>query len=226
MSQIARLMHLIDSSLPTGSFAYSMGLESSITFGLIKDSFGLRSYLYTFLQQTVSFDYPFINSCLALQFPDLNEELKKITKAYDTLMLVPATRKASLVQAKNWNKLFASFYPEAGILEIKEWFIREDVPLHYLFAFALSLKRGKFSMIDIKRMHLHMCLRDQVSAAIRLGFLGPMEGHKLQHDFYTIFDDLIVADDATPYTAAYRSAFLLDVAQVYHEDIYSKLFQN
>ncbi len=71
-----------------------------------------------------------------------------------------------------------------------------------------------------------MLLRDQLSAAIRLGLLGPLEGHQLQHDFYAVFEHILAAQAGKGYGEAVRSAFMLDVAQVLHEDIYSKLFQN
>ena len=75
-------------------------------------------------------------------------------------------------------------------------------------------------------MYLHLALRDQLSAAIRLGFIGPMAGHLLQHDFYGIFESLLVSADIRPYTEATRCTLLLDVAQIFHDDIYSRLFQN
>lgn len=226
MSRLSRLMHIIDSSLPTGSFAYSLGLESSITFELISTQSELRHYLYSFLQQIVSADFPFINSCFLQGISDLDEQLLMMGEAYDAFLLTPTIYKSSLIQAKNWNKLLGTFYPEAALNEIEDWFSANDVPFHYLFAFSLGLKRAGFSLEEVREMHLHIALRDQISAGIRLGFIGPMEAHKLQHDFYSIFETLLEGCKDFTYLKATRSAFLLDVAQVYHEDIYSKLFQN
>jgi urease accessory protein len=222
--QFARLLHLVDSAIPTGSFAYSYGLESSIIFGLVKNQFGLRNYLYSFLQQVTSMEIPFLNSCF--QWPELNRKLVRIAEEYDAMMLVPTMQKASITQAKNWLRLLTSFYPEADLPEINHWFQLQNLPLHFPFAFALSLQRIGFSLPDAQTMYLHMALRDQISAAIRLGIIGPMEGHKLQHDFYTVFENLLAAHADADYTQATRSAFLLDTAQAFHEDIYSKLFQN
>ncbi|KAA3436308.1 urease accessory protein UreF [Rufibacter hautae] len=224
--KFARLLHLVDSSIPTGSFAYSYGLESSITFGLIKDRLGLRHYLYSYLQQVVGMEIPFLTSCYTLELPDLNPTLRIMAEEYDAMMLVPTIRKASVVQGKNWLKLLASLYPASGMQEIRRWFEEQELPTHFVLVFALCLKRVEFTLADLQTMYLHMALRDQVSAAIRLGFIGPMEGHKLQHDFYSIFENLLQNQTAREYTQATRSAFMLDTAQVLQEDIYSKLFQN
>ncbi|HEX8348957.1 MAG TPA: urease accessory UreF family protein [Hymenobacter sp.] len=226
MTQFARLLHLVDSAIPTGSFAYSYGLESSITFGLLKTPFGLRNYLYSYLQQVASMELPYINSCGKLASPDLGDELRDLTESYDAMMLVPTLHRASLVQGKNWLKLLESFYPAAQLRELNTWFSTKSLPLHFTLVFALGLKRAGFSIQDLQTMYLHMALRDQLSAAIRLGFVGPMEGHQLQHDFYSIFEELLANHAHKEYHEAARSAFLLDTAQTFHDDIYSKLFQN
>jgi urease accessory protein len=131
-----------------------------------------------------------------------------------------------VVQGRSWLKLLTSFYPEAAISDIGAWFARQELPLHFTLIFALGLQRAGFTADQAQTMYLHMLLRDQLSAAIRLGFLGPLEGHQLQHDFYAIFEHVLAAQAGKTYTEATRSAFLLDVAQVLHEDIYSRLFQN
>ncbi|WP_426059619.1 urease accessory protein UreF [Hymenobacter sp. B1770] len=222
--QFARLLHLVDSAIPTGSFAYSYGLESSITLGLVSTPFALRNYLYSYLQQAGSAELPFINSSFRLA--ELGEEMKVVAEEYDAQLQVPSLYKASAVQGRNWLKLLASFYPESGLDTITQWFAGLNIPPHFTLVFALALQRSGFALAELQAMYLHMLLRDQLSAAIRLGFLGPLEGHQLQHDFYTVFEHILAAHAGKEYGEAVRSAFLLDVAQVLHEDIYSKLFQN
>ena len=224
MSQFARLLHLVDSAIPTGSFAYSYGLESSITFGLINTPFALRNYLYSYLQQAGSAELPFINS--TFQLSEKNPEFQTLAEEYDAQLLVPTLYKASAVQGRNWLKLLTSFYPELELETITQWFAAHTIPPHFTLVFTLALQRAGFALAELQAMYLHMLLRDQLSAAIRLGFLGPLEGHKLQHDFYAVFEHILAAQTGKWYGEATRSAFLLDVAQVLHEDIYSKLFQN
>jgi urease accessory protein len=222
MSQLARLLHLADSALPTGSFAYSYGLESSLTFGLVRTEAEFRSYLYSFLQQAVSFELPFITSAVTL--PENN--LADLLLDYDAQLLTPALHRASLTQGKNWLKLLATFYPEAALGELGSELARQELPAHFVPLFGLSLGRVGFAVADIQTAYLHLALRDQLSAAIRLGFMGPMAGHLLQHDFYGVFENLLAAVDIRPYIEATRCTVLLDVAQMLHDDIYSRLFQN
>jgi len=222
MPHLARLLHLADSALPTGSFAYSYGLESSLTFGLIETETEFRAYLYSFLQQAVGFELPFITSAAQVSFTDLPTLLTE----YDAQLLTPTLHRASLTQGKNWLKLLATFYPAAGLAELGRELARQGLSLHFGPLFGLSLGRVGFALPDIQATYLHLALRDQLSAAIRLGFIGPMAGHLLQHDFYAIFESLLDSADIRPYSEATRCTLLLDVAQIFHDDIYSRLFQN
>ncbi|GAA4507322.1 urease accessory protein UreF [Hymenobacter ginsengisoli] len=221
MPHLARLLHLADSALPTGSFAYSYGLESSLTFGLVRTETEFRAYLYSFLQQAVGFDLPFITSAAGA-----SHDLEPLLLEYDAQLLTPALHQASLTQGKNWLKLLATFYPEVGLAELGQELARQQLPAHFVPLFGLSLGKAGFAVADIQATYLHLALRDQLSAAIRLGFIGPMAGHLLQHDFYEIFENLLDAADIRPYTEATRCTLLLDVAQILHDDIYSRLFQN
>lgn len=222
MPHLARLLHLADSALPTGSFAYSYGLESSLTFGLLKTETEFRAYLYSFLQQAVGFELPFITDAA---MPDASD-LPTLLTEYDAQLLIPALHRASLTQGKNWLKLLDTFYPEVGLAQLHRELVRQQLPGHFVPLFGLSLGKAGFSVADIQATYLHLALRDQLSAAIRLGFIGPMAGHLLQHDFYGIFESLLDSTDIRPYTEATRCTLLLDVAQIFHDDIYSRLFQN
>ena len=219
-----RLLHLVDSALPTGSFAYSYGLESSITTGLINSPSALRNYLYAYVQQAGSAELPFINS--TFQLTEKSPGFATVAEEYDAQLLVPALRNASAVQGRNWLKLLATFYPEAELDTITHWFVTQEIAPHFTLVFTLSLQRAGFALAELQAMYLHLLLRDQLSAAIRLGLLGPLAGHQLQHDFYAVFEHILARSAGKVYGEATRSAFVLEMAQVLHQNLYSRLFQN
>jgi urease accessory protein len=221
MSSLARLLHLTDSALPTGSFAYSYGLESSATFGLLPTAGELRAYLYSFLQQVAGVELPFATAA-ATAAP---VALEALLLDYDALLLVPALHRASLTQGKTWLRLLTDLYPDAGLAALATDLEQQQLPLHFAPVFGLTLARAGFAVPDLQTAYLHLALRDQVSAAIRLGLLGPLAGHRLQHAFYGIFDELLQAA-GQPVAQAGRSTPLLEIAQLLHDDLYSRLFQN
>ncbi|HEY9004532.1 MAG TPA: urease accessory UreF family protein [Ohtaekwangia sp.] len=218
-----RLLHLADSAVPVGSFAYSFGLESAVNAQAINDVNELANYLYAFLQQTTRFELPFVKDVFKAE--DTTETIARLVEEYDAMQFIPSMRKASITQGRNWMKVLMSFYPDASLHDIDGLFQERSLPSHVTILLALSLKKIGYNFQDVASLILHFALRDQLSAAIRLGVIGPMEAHQLQHKFYTILDDLLlqVPDDASQ---AFRSAFMLDIFQMNHQHIYSKLFQN
>jgi len=75
-------------------------------------------------------------------------------------------------------------------------------------------------------LYFYMALRDQASALIRLGAAGPSYAHKVLTSVLMYFECIIQQYIPVPYSMAYKSAYLLEVAQLSHERVYSKLFQN
>ena len=219
--QLPRLLHLTDSALPTGAFAYSYGLESSLTFGLIADEAAFRGYLYSCLQQVAGFELPFVAGAAQATAA----ELETLMSEYDAQLLVPTLHRTSLAQGNSWLRLLSAFYPAAGLAELGAELARRALPTHFAPLFGFTLGRVGFTAAEIQPAFLHLALRDQVSAAIRLGFIGPLAGHRLQHEFYGVFEELLAAVPAT-YGEALRCTALLDVAQMLHEEVYSRLFQN
>lgn len=226
MSQLNKLLHFADSTLPVGSFAYSYGLERTISTGLIINSSDLKNHVYSFLQQAVSMEIPFINSSYDLQNPFSKSDLVQIVQSYNAMMLVPSVYKSSVTLGKTWFRLLEAFYPNIGLDKIRNYFIKMNLPFHYVIILTLGLKTVDFSLPDVRILFLHSVLRDQISSAIRLGIIGTMEGNLIQHEFYNFFDELIQSFNDTHYTEANRSSFLLELNQMNHKHIYSKLFQN
>jgi urease accessory protein len=79
---------------------------------------------------------------------------------------------------------------------------------------------------DARRLHLFCLLRDQVSAAIRLGLVGPAEGHELQASLFGHCERLQRRSAERRHRDAWRCAPLIDLAQASHSRLYSRLFQN
>jgi urease accessory protein len=226
MTQLYRFLHLADSALPVGSFAYSYGLESTIDSGLIKNKSDLKNYIYSFLQQSVSMEIPYINSCYQLENPLEESVIDHIVASYSAMVLVPSIYKSSITSGKIWLRLLDTFYPDAKLEVVRNYFLARELPFHYVIILALCLKKVEFSLNEIRTLFLHSVLRDQISAAIRLGNIGSIEGNMLQHEFYDFFSDLLLAVSEMNFSNATRSTFLLELNQANHKHMYSKLFQN
>lgn len=222
------LLHLADSALPTGGYAFSFGLESSARIGLLRGLDDLESYLTGFLRQVATAELPFLGACFDgydERF-ELREAVADLARELDAFLTIPAIHRASLIQGKSWLAILEALYPDARLPVVSEWFACRRLPLHYALSLGLGLRRIGYELGAARTLHLFLAARDQISAAIRLGLLGPREGHALLCRLLGHARRIESASRGRSPAGASRSAPLLDIAQGRHERLYTRLFQN
>ena len=139
---------------------------------------------------------------------------------YDAMIAAPAMRRASLILGKNWLRLMTGLYPEVKFANLRRAYA------HYTVVFGLGLKAVGFTQADAQQLYMFQVLRDQMSAAVRLGIVGPMEATRRQLGLYLHCEELLAEVAGRPYAQATRCAPQLDIAQSVHDDLYSRLFQS
>lgn len=216
---------MADSGLPTGSYAFSNGLEGAYHLGLLDSSTALEEFLHCALEAVVCGEIPFVQSCFALGEKD-GRELEDIAVYYDAMLTAPSVLHASLVTGKNWLRLLDGMYKNAGLAALRQRFVAGELPLHFTLVFALSLQRIGFVLEQAKRLLLFQTLRDQVSAAVRLGLVGPLQAARRLRDLNEQGEAALARVDSLTYRQAYRAVPQLDIAQGMHGYLYSRLFQS
>ncbi|MCZ6632493.1 MAG: hypothetical protein O7G87_03745 [bacterium] len=214
------LFHLADSALPAGGYAFSNGLEAALHHGLVAND--LEAYLETVLFSVAEGELPFIHSCF------IGEETQIATMLwfYDAMLTAPAQIRASLTLGRTWLRLLHILYPDREIDHFKNWLDQNKLPPHYTVVYGTTLKKVGFEKSDVNQVYMYQTLRDQLSAAVRLGLLGPLEATSLQKRLYTTCEKAIGNAADRPYDRAIKNAPQLDIAQAAHEHLYTRLFQS
>ncbi|MBW8887338.1 MAG: hypothetical protein JF616_06205 [Fibrobacteres bacterium] len=237
------LLQLSDSSFPAGGFAFSGGLESMAKMGYLKTWEDFREYLGCCLEQLISAEMPFLFSAFASAAPPgatatqpyrpgteiAAEDFAAVAREWDAWVFLPASRRASLSQGQAWTRAMEAAYDLPGMIAIRPWFDARGIPLHFLMAFAAALRVARFTLSEARSLLLHMALRDQLGAAVRLGLVGSLQAQRLHREHISIGESLLAARSARiqdGYARAERTAPMIELAQASHPRLYSKLFQS
>lgn len=220
---LLQIMQLADSALPVGGFAFSGGLEWMVKTRCLESVEAYESYIRGIISQTGSFEMPFIRSFCG-------EEAWEALEDYRDMLYLPSIQKASLTQGRAWMRLFPTLFPEGKILENfrafrKEMRERGEKP-HLLFVLSRSLTLAGYQQQWICLLYLFMLVRDQMSAALRLGIIGPGQSQELLSRALAQIDRELEKSEEKDHQQAWKNTVILDIAQAGHEDLYSKLFQN
>lgn len=222
---LLRLMQVTDSALPTGAYAFSNGLETAVKEGLITSSDDAGEYLAAYMRQACSAELPFVKSCYALPYGFHAAAVKAMLEDLDAFITVPAMSRASLTLGRNFLRIFLKLYPGGILDDFHAWLSRECVAPHYLVAYAIGVRSAGFSREEALWGCYYQTLRDQVSALVRLGGIGPLEGTRIQGALLANADaDIAAAPE--DYRCALTVSPLIGLMQGRHKDLYSRLFQS
>lgn len=222
-ARILQIMQLADSALPVGGFAFSGGLEWMVKTRCLDSLQSFDSYIRGLIRQAGSFELPFIHSFCG-------DECWAALADYRDMLYLPSMNKASITQGRAWMRLFPSLFKEPAVVEAfyslrSEMRERGEKP-HFLFALSRSLCFQGYESKEIAMLFLFMLVRDQMSAALRLGIIGPGQSQELLSGTLEEIERTVEQAAGRDYTEAWRNSAILDIAQAGHKDLYSKLFQN
>lgn len=223
---ILGLLQLADACFPSGGFAFSNGLESLAKLGYVKRMVDFRQYLECHLDSVTSAEIPFFNSAFAHADEPPGPEFAMVVREWDAWVFLPSQRRGSLAQGQAWSRAMEEAYGQEGLVSLRPWFLREKLPMHFLMVFAASLKAAGVDLADGQNLLLHMALRDQLGAGVRLGMLGSLQAQKLHREFIAIGEDYRRKREDWDLSQSVRAAPMIDLAQASHANLYSKLFQS
>jgi|GEM_PF-1007867 len=224
MSNLIQLFQLVDSSLPIGGFVYSMGMESAIKSNLLQNEEDLKRYLIAYVDQIISFEFPFLEA--GFSTANTPAKWKEITLTYQAMLMNPNLEKSALVLGKNWTRLLFSLYKTEEISKLQQQLKEQEIPLYYTIIFGIFMSALNIDKKESRAMYLYTALRDQITALTRLGIVGPNGGQGLLTYVLEKANKKNSRYKTIPYCKATKSAYIMEIVQLNHYKIYSKLFQN
>ncbi|HEY3914007.1 MAG TPA: urease accessory UreF family protein [Verrucomicrobiae bacterium] len=209
------LWQLVDSAFPTGGFAHSGGLEAAWQHGEIRDSDGLASFLESSMWQMASGIVPYVMAAhdAPVKFSQLNE-------LCDAFLSNHVANRASRVQGRAFLNSAARIFGPVARLEMESSFS------HFAPAFGAVTPALGVDRRTTGELFAFQGFRGLISAAVRLGIVGPMEGQALQHRLAPRVREMLSSTVDQPVSEVAVVAPLLEIWQGSHDRLYSRLFQS
>ncbi len=213
------LLQLADSAFPVGGFAFSGGLECAVQSGFVRNGEELRDYLENLSDQFRSFELVFVRSIFREDDPWAS------IRRFDTMLLLPASRRASITQGRSWMRSIGAVFPGLDGRHLEARRRQEGIPPHFLPLFTLSLKEAGFALEEVCILYFFVQMRDQLNAAIRLGVVGPGAAQSLQAGLWRQSARAVLEPGGAG-EEPFRFTPLVELFQAGHDDLYSKIFQS
>jgi urease accessory protein len=207
------LWQLADSAFPTGGFAHSFGLEAAWQHGEVRHAGDLSAFLQASLWQMGRGILPFATA--AHVQPD---QLLALDRLFDAFQSNHVAKRASRLQGR---ALMASVERIFAPLSLSRPLHGHLAPIFGVVTNALGLTRT-----HAVNLFCFQHLRGILSAAVRLGIVGPLEAQSLQHQLGPCTRKVLGLCENLPVADIVQTAPLLELWQGTQDRLYSRLFQS
>ncbi len=220
-------MQVCDSFFPVGAFSYSDGLESAVSEGLITDGATLQEWLERWCEYSFR-DFEglgLIYQMTAWHDRDWNQ-LRETDQEITALQPSSFTRSSSRTLGKRLLRTCIPIYPDQG-LEL----LLEQIENNSLRGNAVTVYAALFDVMGLDAhqallSYAYMRLASMISAALRLISIGQQEGQqRLSRQLETVpgLVEAIIQSKGAP-LMMFNPA--LDICQMNHRFLYSRLFRS
>jgi urease accessory protein len=214
------LMQLADSALPTGGFAHSGGLEAALQLGRCAGPEGVARFVEDALWNVGAAALPFVEAAHAAP-----ERLGALDRRADAALAEAVAKRASRLQGQAFLRAAAALAPDA-ITPLATQVEAARLPGHLAPIFGAVTSRLGVSASDARRVFLFQAARGTLSAAVRLGAVGPFEAQRLLAQAGAPCEEILLATAGRAPEEAASAAPMLDLAQAHHDRLYSRLFRS
>jgi urease accessory protein len=216
------VLQLADSAFPAGGFAHSAGLEAALQLGEVrKTPESIGAWCRELIQATGSAVLPFVNS--AVEEPERFSDWDRLNEAF---LSNHVARAASRVQGRAFFSTCCQAFDDSELNALRERARAERLAQHFAPVFGAVCARLRIGLDAARQVFMYITVRGALSAAVRLNALGPAAAQRLQ---MLLALDMDRALDETAHlraTDAAQSAPLLELFQMHHDRLYSRLFQS
>ena len=212
-------LQLADASFPTGGFAHSGGLEAALQAGALEEQGALAHFLDDALWQAGHLTLPFVAAA-----HDEPTRFVALDEAHDAALSSPVANRASRSQGRAHLDACLRAFGGRPLHELRDAARSARSPRHLAPVLGATLRVLGVARDDANKLHLHATARGVVSAAVRLGVVGPGEAQRLQASSAMTQRAVLSACSGLDPARQCQTAPLLELLGAGHDRLYSRLF--
>lgn len=219
------VMQLSDSFFPSGMFATSNGIEKLFLDKKISTAEELIEIIRVFItQQMAPLDCVALANVYEFAKNKDFEKILEIDEIVHSMKTIKEIREASIRSGIQTLRCIVEIKQD-NLLDQFSFAIKEKKAYGtYPVSFAISCMTLGISKEKSMLMMMHGFVTSVVGAALRLGMIQHFEGQKIIHKIKPIISDSVIQNQNRTYHEMWQFAPQVDVIQMSHEKIDSKMF--
>ncbi|MEY9774635.1 urease accessory protein UreF [Arthrobacter sp. MW3 TE3886] len=215
------LQQLTDSALPTGAFAHSLGFETYIERGLVRDEASFGVWLAAFISQQLTY-----SDALAIRFLYEGVTVAELDSLLTAQLLPRQLREASTKMGGRLLEIGAEIFPSAELAEYRELLGSGRAAGHQPVAFAVVARSLRVPLPEALAAYLFAAVTSLTQNAVRAIPLGQNAGQRLLRN---AADDVASAVERVSHLTADDFGAVspgLEISQMRHERQRARMFMS
>jgi urease accessory protein len=209
------LLQLVDGAFPSGGFAHSAGLEACTALSPIAlDAFFVQS-----MRGAARGGLPFVRATCAAP-----ARLADLDRLYDATSTSHVANRASRAQGRAFASAALRVFPSPRVADVAAAASRG--PSHHAPVLGAVLGALGVAPAEAAAAFLHTTARGLLSAAVRLGSVGPLEAQRIQAAHAGLLDELLASSMHLEPEESAQTAPLVELFGALHDDLDGRLFQS
>ena len=168
------LQQLVDSALPTGAFAHSLGFETYVDAGVVRDEAGFGAWLGAFIGQQLTY-----SDGLAIRFLYEGWDVGELDELLSASLLPRQVREASLKMGGRLLEIGAEVYPSPELELYRDLVATGRAAGHQPLAFAVVARSLGVPLPEALAAYLFATVTSLTQNAVRAIPLGQNAGQRL-----------------------------------------------
>ena len=215
------LWQLADAAFPSGGFVHSSGLEAAWHWGQLPDAGRLREFLEAQLVQIAESMAPLVRAVHIAP-----ARLAQLDRLCHAMLSNHVANRASVAQGRALVVAAERAFALPELAELGRQVRGRAIQGHLAPLFGAMTAALAIDADMAVRLFLYTNARGTLSSAVRLNIVGPLEAQAVQYQLGPFVEKLIARRrDLLPEDAA-QTAPALELLQMTHDRIYSRLFQS